>query len=58
MLRLNLACVEVPKKFVWLVAGWWWWWLVVVESKLSDHLWLSFSLALSKPNNNTDLCLT
>ena len=25
------------------------WWL---ESKLSDRLWLSFSLALAKPNNN------
>ena len=28
--------------------GWWW----VVESKLSDRLWLSFSLPLAKPNNN------
>ena len=25
--------------------------MVVVESKLSDQLWLSFSLALAKPNN-------
>jgi hypothetical protein len=24
--------------------------VVVVESKLSDQLWLSFSLALAKPN--------
>ena len=27
--------------------GWWWWWLV---SEYSDCLWLSFSLALAKPN--------
>jgi hypothetical protein len=27
------------------VGGW------VVESKLCDQLWLSFSLALAKPNN-------
>ena len=26
-------------------------WVVVVESEFSDRLWLSFSLALSKPNN-------
>ena len=26
--------------------GWWW-----LDSKLSDQLWLSFSLALAKPNN-------
>ena len=25
--------------------------VVVLESKLSDQLWLSFSLALAKPNN-------
>ena len=24
----------------------------MVESKLSDRLWLSFSLALAKPNNS------
>ena len=36
-----LACLEVPQKFVW----------VVVESKFSDRLWLSFSLALAKPDN-------
>jgi hypothetical protein len=29
---------------------WWWWWWWVLESKLSDQLWLSFSLALAKPN--------
>ena len=32
------------------------WWVgvvvVVVESKSSDRLWQSFSLALAKPNNN------
>jgi hypothetical protein len=28
-----------------------WWVVVVVESKSSDRLWLSFSLALAKPNN-------
>ena len=27
--------------------------MVVVESKLSDQLWLSFSLALAKPNKRT-----
>jgi hypothetical protein len=27
------------------------WWVVVVESEFSDRLWLSFSLALAKPNN-------
>ena len=27
------------------------WWVVVVESKSSDRLWQSFSLALAKPNN-------
>ena len=31
----------------WVVWGWGW---VVVESKLSDRLWFSFSLALAKPN--------
>jgi hypothetical protein len=31
-----------------VVVGWW-----VLESTLSDHLWLSFSLALAKPNNTT-----
>ena len=29
-----------------VVGGWWW-----VESEFSDRLWLSFSLALAKPNN-------
>ena len=33
------------KKFLW-----WWVVVVVLESKLSDQLWLSFSLALAKPN--------
>ena len=28
-------------------------WVVVVESKFSDQLWLSFSLALAKPNNTS-----
>jgi hypothetical protein len=28
------------------VGGGWWW----VESEFSDRLWLSFSLALAKPN--------
>jgi hypothetical protein len=32
-----------------VVGGGWW---VVVWGKLSDRLWLSFSLALAKPNNN------
>jgi hypothetical protein len=27
--------------------------VVVVESEFSDHLWLSFSLALAKPNKST-----
>ena len=31
-----------------VVGGGWW----VVESEFSDRLWLSFSLALAKPNNN------
>ena len=31
--------------------------VVVVESKFSDRLWLSFSLALAKPNNYTITCL-
>jgi hypothetical protein len=44
-----LACLEVPQHFVWWVGGGWW----VVESEFSDRLWLSFSLALAKPNNNT-----
>ena len=30
--------------------GGWLWVVVVVESKLSDRLWLSFSLDLTKPN--------
>jgi hypothetical protein len=34
-----------------MVGGWWWWWL---ESKLSDQLWLSFSLALAKPEKTID----
>jgi hypothetical protein len=38
-----VTCLEVPG------SGWWWWWWVL-ESKLSDQLWLSFSLALAKPN--------
>ena len=40
----NLAgsALKVP-----VVGGGWW---VVVESKHSDQLWLSFSLALAKPN--------
>ena len=42
-----LNCLDVPKKFVWVGVGGW-----VVESKLSDRLWLSFSPALAKPNNN------
>ena len=29
-----------------VVGGWWW----VLESEFSDRLWLSFSLALAKPN--------
>jgi hypothetical protein len=33
------------------VVGGGWWWVVVVESEFSDRLWLSFSLALAKPNN-------
>ena len=32
-----------------MVGGWW------VESEFSDRLWLSSSIALSKPNNNTSL---
>ena len=32
--------------FVWVGGGW-------LESKLSDQLWLSFSLALAKPNNSS-----
>ena len=32
--------------------GWWVVVVVVVESKSSDRLWQSFSLALAKPNNN------
>jgi hypothetical protein len=32
--------------------GGWLWVVVVVESTFSDRLWLSFSLALAKPNNN------
>jgi hypothetical protein len=36
----------------WVVGGW-----VVVESKLSDQLWLSFSLALAKPNNNFQVAI-
>jgi hypothetical protein len=31
------------------------WVVVVVESELSDQLWLSFSLALAKPNNTHHL---
>ena len=34
----------------WVGVGGW-----VVESKLSDRLWLSFSLALAKPNKNAQL---
>jgi hypothetical protein len=48
-----LACLEAPKKFVWVGGGGEC--VVVVESKLSDRLWLSFSLALAKPNNNSNL---
>jgi hypothetical protein len=29
-----------------------------VESKFSDRLWLSFSLALAKPNNRTRILIT
>jgi hypothetical protein len=29
------------------------WWVGGLESKLSDQPWLSFSLALAKPNKNT-----
>jgi hypothetical protein len=32
------------------VGGWWWVVVVGVESEFSDQLWLSFSLALAKPN--------
>ena len=35
------SALEVP------VGGWWW-----LERKLSDQLWLSFSLALAKANKN------
>ena len=46
-------CLEVPEKFVWVVGGWCWG-VVVVESKFSDRLWLSVSLALAKPNKRCD----
>ena len=46
ILALYLAW-KCPKSLCgWVVGGGW-----VVESKLSDRLWLSFSLALAKPNN-------
>ena len=32
--------------------GWW-----VVESEFSDRLWLSFSLALAKPNNTIHILI-
>ena len=38
----------------WVGGGGWWWW---VESEFSDRLWLSFSLALAKPNK-INLALT
>ena len=37
------------------VGGGGWWWL---ETEYSDCLWLSFSLALAKPNNNNSFVNT
>ena len=42
----NWLC-NLPGSALKVTGGWWW----VSESKLSDQLWLSFSLALAKPNN-------
>ena len=39
-----ISYLEVPYKFV---CGWW-----GVESEFSDRLWLSFSLALAKAEQN------
>jgi hypothetical protein len=43
----NLLC-NLPGSALTLsvVDGWWW-----LQSENSDHLWLSFSLALAKSNN-------
>ena len=42
---------NASKVCVVVVGGGWWW----LESKLSDQLWLSFSLAFAKPNKNAVL---
>ena len=46
----NLLCSERGSVLKVCVGGW-----VVVESEFSDRLWLSFSLALAKPNKIYDI---
>ena len=44
------SALKVPVGGGWCVGGWWWF-----ENEFSDRLWLSFSLALAKPNK-TNCC--
>jgi hypothetical protein len=43
--------LDAWKSFKSLCGSGGWWAVVVVESEFSDRIWLSFSLALAKPNN-------